>query len=292
MHAPNFHVVSPPASLRRALGIAPAPRPGPTDCELVARAWARWGAACPERLLGEYAFALWDKRARTLFCARNAAGVQPFYWASTPRLLAFASTIDGVLAAPGVSDALDEAAVVTHLMRLDPHLPPPHTFFRAVRRLPPGHALTVEGATVRTVRWWRPEDAPAVRLGTGEEYAEAFRERYARAVADRVRGAGHVGVHLSGGLDSSSVAVLAARELRRRGRPAPSAFTWLYTRAVYKPAEGERLLRAMHPMIQEAVGRPIWPCNSFARLAFHDAELRAHTDSDRARLDGEHQHPA
>ena len=50
------------------------------------------------------------------------------------------------------------------------------------------------------------------------------------------------------------------------------------TRAVYKPAEGERLLRAMHPMIQEAVGRPIWPCNSFARLAFHGAELRAHTD--------------
>ena len=80
---------------------------------------------------------------------------------------------------------------------------------------------------MRTVRWWRPEDAPAVRLGADEEYAEAFRERYARAVADRVRGAGHVGVHLSGGLDSSSVAVLAARELRRRGRPAPSAFTWL-----------------------------------------------------------------
>ena len=213
-------------ALSRTLGVA-APSPaGPTDGGLVAAAWARWGRDCPRRLLGEYAFAVWDERARTFFCARDAAGVQPFYYAATPRLFAFASAIDGVLAAPGVSDALDEAAVVTHLTRQGP-LPPPHTFFRAVRRLPPGHSLTVEDGAARTVRWWRPEDAPAVRLGTDDEYAEAFRERYAEAVADRLGGAGRVGVHVSGGLDSSSVAVLAARELRRRGRPAPLAFTWL-----------------------------------------------------------------
>ena len=212
--------------LRRTLDVAFAPHAGPTDCELVARAWARWGRDCPRRLLGEYAFALWDQRARTLFCARDAAGVQPLYYALTPRLFAFASTMDAVLAAPGVSDALDEAAVVTHLTR-GGSLPPAHTFFGAVRRLPPGHALAFEGDAPRLLRWWRPEDAEPVRFGGDDEYAEAFRERYARAVADRLRGPGRVGVHLSGGLDSSSVAVLAARELRRQGRPAPPAFTWL-----------------------------------------------------------------
>ena len=126
-----------------------------SDAALVLRAWRRWGRECPRRLLGDYAFALWDRRGRTLFCARDAAGAQPFYYSLTPRLLAFASTIDAVLAAPGVSAALDEAAVVTWLTRIDP-LPPPYTLFRAVRRLPPGHALAVEGGTVRTVRWWRP----------------------------------------------------------------------------------------------------------------------------------------
>ena len=212
------------------------------DAALVLRAWRRWGRECPHHLLGDYAFALWDQPGRALFCARDAAGAQPFYYSLTPRLLAFASTVDAVLAAPGVSDALDEAAVVTWLTRMEP-LPPPHTFFRAVRRLPPGHALAVEGGAVRTVRWWRPEDAPAVRLGADEQYAEAFRERYARAVADRVRGAGDVGVgvHLSGGLDSSSVAVLAARELRRRGRPDPRAFTWLPPPPALRPLTADEI---------------------------------------------------
>ena len=187
-----------------ALGLPPPERAGTPDAALVARAYARWRRECPHHLHGEYAFALWDERDRSVFCARDAAGVQPFYYALTPHRLAFAGDLRAVLAAPGVPDALDEVTIATWLTRIDPSLGD-RTFFRAIRKLPPGHTLTVGADAADLARWWRPEEAPEVRLGGDDEYADAFLELYGRAVADRVRDAGPVGVHLSGGLDSSSV---------------------------------------------------------------------------------------
>ena len=112
------------------------------------------------------------------------------------------------------------------------------TFFKAVRKLPPGHALTVDCDSVgrgassprspaRPERHWRPERAPRARLASDDACAEEFLEVCRRAVEDRLRGPGPVGAHLSGGLDSSGIAALAARALRRRGRPPPPAFSWL-----------------------------------------------------------------
>ena len=106
--------------------------------------------------------------------------------------------------------------------------PPARTFFAAVRKLPPGHALTVTGeGRLRIERYWRPEDAPRTRPASDDACAEECLDLCTKAVRDRLRGPGPVGTHLSGGLDSSGVAALAARELRRQGRAAPPAFTWL-----------------------------------------------------------------
>ena len=204
-------------TLCHALGVPHPQRAGLTDADLVLRAFARWGEASPDHLVGDYAFAVWDRRRGALFCARDPVGARPFYYTLDGGRFVFASAVEAVLAAPGVSDALDEAVVAARLSSMGPDMTS-RTFYRAVRRLPAGHALTVEpdagpnagGAgrvRVRMERYWRPEQTPA-------------------AVRDRLRG-GPVGVHLSGGLDSSSVAVLAARELRRQGRPAPPAFSWL-----------------------------------------------------------------
>ena len=152
--------------------------------------------------------------------------MRPFYYARTPGRFIFASSVEAVLAAPGVSQELDEATVAAFLTRVN-FWSPERTFFRALRKLPPGHALTVEGSAARLDRYWRPEQAPKARPATDAVHAEAFLDLFSRAVKDRLRGADPVGVHLSGGLDSSSVAVLAARELRRQGRPPPLAFSWL-----------------------------------------------------------------
>ena len=206
-----------------ALGLAGTAGAGIADCELVARAYGRWGRACPGRLVGDYAFAIWDAAARRLFCARDAAGARPFYYAALPEQFVFASDVAAVLAAPGVDDGLDEDYVAAYLSRRMPG--GAWTFFRAVRSLPPGHSLTVDARAVRVERWWRPEDTPPAPRGSDDHFAGAFMELYTRAVRDRLRGARAPGVHVSGGLDSSSVAVLAAREQRRVDGPL-HAFCW------------------------------------------------------------------
>ena len=98
-----------------ALGAPPPERTGLADAELILRAFLRWGRDCPHHLHGGYAFAVWDPRKRVLFCARDHAGARPFYYAPSPRRFVFASAVEAILAAPGVSDALDEVAVATHL---------------------------------------------------------------------------------------------------------------------------------------------------------------------------------
>ena len=211
------------AQLSDALGIRERDRGGLADRALVLRAYRRWGRECPSRLLGDFAFAVWDAERNVLFCARDHIGARPFYYSLAPGRFTFASDVDAVLAAPGVSDDLDDAYVAAVLMRRMPG--GAHTFFRAVRSLPPGHSLTVDANTERLERWWRPEDAPTVRHGSDDDYAGALLELCAQAVRARLRGAQPVGVHLSGGLDTSGVAVLAARELRRDGRPL-QAFSW------------------------------------------------------------------
>ena len=213
------------ATLCGALGVS---RPDWTklpDSSLILRSYERWGRDCPEHLLGDYTFALWDAAREILFCARDHIGTRPFYYALAGGRFAFASDIDALLAAPGVSDELDETAVATRLTRAARSLGA-RTYYRAVRRLLPGHSLSIARGTVRVHRWWRPEEIRPTSRATDDTVAEACLAVLSEAVRDRVRGARKVGVHLSGGLDSSCVAVLAARELRRHGRPAPPAFAW------------------------------------------------------------------
>ncbi len=221
------------------------------DGELILRAYRRWGRDCPSHLLGDYAFALWDARRHTLFCARDHIGAKPFYYARTGERFVFASAVPAVLAAPGVSGQLDEAFVAAHLTRIASSSTT-RTFFAAVRKLPPGHALTAtrEGR-LRVERHWRPENAPRARPTSDDACAEECLDLCTKAVRDRLRGAGPVATHLSGGLDSSGVSALAARELRRQGQAPPLAFTWL-------PALGGRTPKAEHApeyALVDAVGQ-------------------------------------
>ncbi len=221
--------------LRAALGVSERKDEPLTDAELILRAWRKWGAECPQRLYGDYAFAAWDAERRRLLLARDHIGARALYYAAAADRIVFASDVNAVLAAPGVEADLDEDATASWLAR---HIFWPfgeRTFHRAVRRLPPGHLLLAQAGGWRVRRWWHPERIPALgRIDDGEA-AEACLALCAAAVADRAGGPRRVGVHLSGGLDSSCVSALAARALRAAGRPAPPAFTWLP-----EAAEGSR----------------------------------------------------
>jgi len=210
-----------------ALGVSRKDDGPLSDAALILQAWRKWGAECPQHLYGDYAFAAWDAERRRLLLVRDHIGARPLYYAAAADRIVFASDVNAVLAAPGVAADFDEDATATWLAH--PNLWPfgERTFHRAVRRLPPGHLLAAEAGRWRVRRWWQPERVSALGFVDDGEAAEACLALCTAAVADRAGGPHPVGVHLSGGLDSSCVSVLAARALRAAGRPPPPAFTWL-----------------------------------------------------------------
>ena len=201
--------------LFRVLGFGGRPSREVSDGELILAAYARWGERCPEHLLGDFAFAVWDRRRQTLFCARDHFGVKPFYYHRSPRVFAFASEIKALLCLPGVPRRLNEVRVADYLLPIleDMEI----TFYEGILRLPPAHTLTVspEGAEPR--RFWSLDPSRELRLGSDEAYAEAFRELFTEAVRCRLRSAFSVGAMLSGGLDSSSIVCVARRLLAEAG---------------------------------------------------------------------------
>ncbi|HYC89058.1 MAG TPA: asparagine synthase-related protein [Thermoanaerobaculia bacterium] len=209
------------------------PVPTEGDAATIAAAYRQWGADCVHRLEGDFAFAVWDAPARTLFCARDALGVKPFVYAHLPgKLFAFGSEARALLALPEVPRDLDEQRVADFLaVHFDDR---ERTFHRALRRLPAGHTLTLRDGRVAIAEYWHPERVRPLRLRGGDAaYAEGFREHFVRAVRERMRTsrAGEVGAMLSGGLDSSSIACIARDELRTAGAPPLPVFPWIFSDA-------------------------------------------------------------
>jgi len=206
-----------------------------TDSDLILAAYEKWGARCPEKLLGDFAFAIWDTRAQALFCARDPFGVRPFYYYhDTERLFAFGSEIKALLTLQEIPRRLDEVRMATCL-----GLAPPDqtiTAYERIVRLPPACEMTVRGrGATPPRRYWAPDVSQEMSLPSDAAYAEAFLEVFGEAVRCRLRGAHPVGALLSGGLDSSSVACLA-RKGRMDNAPLPT-FSALFS----DPAADERL---------------------------------------------------
>jgi asparagine synthase (glutamine-hydrolysing) len=180
------------------------------DSELILQAYASWGEDCVEHLYGDFAFAIWDAWERTLFCAHDHFGIKPFYYAEIGELLLFSNTLNCLRAHPEISDGLNEAAIADFLL-FGLNCDNSTTTFRQVRRLPPAHALSASAEGVRLTRYWSAPTEGRIRYSRADDYVEHFRFLLRAAVADRLR-TDRVGILLSGGLDSSSVAALA-REL-------------------------------------------------------------------------------
>ena len=211
-----------------------------TDSALILLAYQKWGKACPFHLFGDFAFAIWNAAEHTLFCARDHIGAKPFYYGLTPQRFIFASDINGVLAVPSVSHQFNEGYIATHLQTL--HFTHNElTFYENIRKLPPAHSLTLRDNTHHLERYWDPEQLPDIHLSSEAAYVEAFFDIYHRAVEARLRTEHPVGMHVSGGLDSSSIVVLASRILRQQGKPL-NGFCWEPPPHTECSAKDERLL--------------------------------------------------
>lgn len=185
-----------------------------SDSEFILRAHGKWGEACTEHLIGDFAFALWDKKQEKLFCARDHFGVKPFYYHHAPgKYFAFATEIKALWELPDTPRELNETNVADFLIGLDGDRV--STYFSDIFRLAPAHNLIVQGAAdLRTNRYWKLDAKRVTRLKSNQEYAERLRVLFTEAVRCRMRSAFPVGAMLSGGLDSSSIACVA-RDIRR-----------------------------------------------------------------------------
>lgn len=205
--------------------------PGATDAELILRAYESWGEECARHLLGDFAFAIWDGPRRRLFCARDPFGVRPFFYAYAAGRVAFSNTLDCVRSAPGVGSALNDLAIADFLL-FDMNQDPRSTVFSDIQRLPPGHALIASPQGLAVKSYWDLPADEGVRYRSSGDYVEHFRHLLETAVADRLR-TDRIGIELSGGLDSTSVAATARKLLQREaGAFQIHAHTVVYDRLI------------------------------------------------------------
>jgi asparagine synthase (glutamine-hydrolysing) len=208
-----------------ALSIAPSQRAGIPDSQLLLRAYQKWGIDCATHLLGDFAFAIWDAPRRRMFCARDPLGVRPFYYHLAPHRFVFASDMSAVRAAMQSPDELDLEYLSAFFRNGWKYPHGERTFYAGIRKLKRAHSMIVDGDGMKTWAYWDPENLPEVRMKSDDEYAECLRELLHTAVRARLRSVFRVGAHVSGGLDSSAVAVIAARVLRERGEGL-TGYSW------------------------------------------------------------------
>jgi asparagine synthase (glutamine-hydrolysing) len=195
------------------------------DSEFILAAYKKWGEECPKHLLGDFSFAIWDERKRRFFCARDPIGIKPFYYHLDDRVFVFSNDIREVLSFPGIDATINDEAVALYLT-FGQLMHPKMTFYTSINKLPAANMMIVSGKDVRHGVYWNAEDSPRIKYRKLEDYASALRTLLEDAVVKRIRSDYPVGSHLSGGLDSSTVATIAARRLRRDGKKL-YAYNWV-----------------------------------------------------------------
>jgi asparagine synthase (glutamine-hydrolysing) len=213
-------------SLLNAKG-TPVP-PDATDADLLLAAYRTWGEACPAQVIGDYAFAIWDAREQRLFCARDVYGVKSLHYARVGSTLCVASEAQQIIQHPAVPRRLDEVTVADFLVRN--YNDEGRTMFQEVWAVRRAHFLVADPSGQRMERYWDIDPTSRITYKNDHEYAAHFLEIFQRVVADHLRTQSEtVGISMSGGMDSTSVAAVAQRIINNQaGHPHLLACTYAF----------------------------------------------------------------
>lgn len=205
------------------------------DSEFILGAYKKWGEECPNHLLGDFAFAIWDEEKQKLFCARDHIGIKQLYYYVTNDLFVFGNDLKGLFWHPSITKKINDEAVANYFVnyQLNSRV---MTFFEDIMKLPPAHKMTVTNSNIDIKCYWNIEDRVKVKLPTLEAYVKKLRELLEQAVYARIRSDFPITSHLSGGVDSSSIAVIAARKLHKQDKRL-LAFNW-----IHKPSNNDNSL--------------------------------------------------
>ena len=179
-----------------------------SDTETILHAYEEYGERCVDSLRGMFAFAIWDRRGRSLFAARDRLGIKPLYYYCGKTFLAFASELKSLLQIPAVPRELDPVALDLYLSLR--YVPGPRTIFRDIWKLQPGHTLALNKGKLCIEQYWDlPVEAP--QQCTFESALEEFRGLLEESVRLRLIAEVPLGVFLSGGLDSSAILAVMSK---------------------------------------------------------------------------------
>jgi len=184
-----------------------------SDTEVLLHGYRAWGEDLPIRLNGMFAFAIWDRERKRLFCARDRFGEKPFFFTQQGGTLAFGSTLDALRSHSGLAFSLSSHSFQKYLAYN--YLPSPRTIYHEARQLPAGHTLVfdLDAHAARLQRYWdfNLEPFDSIPADPEEEGGGRLRELLERSIRARLEADVPVGIFLSGGIDSSAVAALACR---------------------------------------------------------------------------------
>lgn len=181
-----------------------------SDTEVIVHLYEKYGDDCVKYLRGMFAFAIWDQKRKRIFVARDRLGKKPLYYHWDNKTLLFASELKGILACPDFKRTIDREALVNYLQY--GYIPDPMSIFRGVCKLPPGHVLTVESGSLSVSKYW---DISFESKATGdeEEVSEQLLEKLRESVKLRLISDVPLGAFLSGGIDSSLIVALMAKQM-------------------------------------------------------------------------------
>ena len=238
-----------------------------SDTEVIIHLYEEYGPACVDHLIGQFVFAIWDERARSLFVARDRVGIRPFYYTIQQGALIFASEMKAIFTDQRVAAELDPVAlgqIFTYWSPLAPRTP-----FKGIQTLPPGHWLLAQDGDLRIERYWQPAFPPADPLSKPQisldEAAAELRDLLVDATQIRLRADVPVGAYLSGGLDSSTITAIIRHYTGNRLETFSiafddeaydeSAFQWQMARHL---GTNHHIVTASHKEIGEAFPDVIW----------------------------------
>jgi len=248
-----------------------------SDTETILHAYEQWGDESVQRLRGMFAFAIWDVGRRRLLLVRDRLGVKPLYWAMVGERLIFGSEIktileSGLIRAEANEQALPELLGTRYLSGTE-------TLFKGINRLQPGHLLVFEKGAISIRQYWDiPAGQPSEELArlTDEQIVRRFRELLEESVRIRLMADVPLGMFLSGGLDSSAIAVLMAGMIDRPLQTFSVAFK---QRAFSELDYARQVAQAIKADAHEIVIDDHDFFGALPRLIWHEDEPIAHPSS-------------
>src|SRR6516165_6856379 len=196
------------SELGNSLGIAPPELQSMPDSMIALRLFDRWGERAFERILGDFAIVVMDLQNECLICARDQMGLRVLHYYRSATLFAVATNPETLFALSRVPRILNKDKVGDTLVQRG--LNGETTYYQEIFRVLPGSIVRVRGSSFFKDRYWKPENIPAVRFKSDHEYVEGFQECLRAAVKARLRSRRVPCATITGGLDSSSIAVIAA----------------------------------------------------------------------------------